>query len=91
MELDHAFSVDGDGSGGGPRRASGTSSIRLELETIRRSLGPVGVDKIAGLIPVETQYSIPPPLRPAVSGSFDTIYVDESLRICRGWWNRSIA
>ncbi|KAL1527380.1 hypothetical protein AB1Y20_016048 [Prymnesium parvum] len=84
LDLDHHFYVDGDGSRGGPRRAVGTSTIRLELETIRRSLGPLEDGAFGGLIPKESQYSIPPPLRAAVSGSFDTIYVDDKLRVCRG-------
>ena len=84
LELDHSFGVEGDGSDGGPRRAAGTCTIRLELETVKRTLGPLETGALGGLIPTDTQYSIPPPLRPAVSGSFDTIYVDERLRICRG-------
>ena len=86
LELDHRFSVTGDGSDGRARRAAGTSSIQLALERVSRTLdAPTSAPgSLADLIPRETAYDIPSPLQGAVTRSFDTLYVDDRLRICRG-------
>jgi len=81
LELDHAFSVAGlTGSSG-----AGSSRIELSLERITRSLEapPSSPGSLAELIPRRTEYGIPLPLSGAVSGCFETIYVDEQLRVCR--------
>ena len=40
LELDHSFSVDGEGgSGGGARRAAAGSLVEVRLESVRRALG----------------------------------------------------
>lgn len=51
----------------------------LKLEKIRRSLQGAG-ESLPSFIPKETSYNLPL----ALSGSFETIYVDSSLRIVRG-------
>ena len=82
LELDHSFSVPGDGSAG-RRQAAASSTIKLSLETVRRTLDSVG-DGLPSLIPRDSTYSLPQLLQP--SGSFETTFADESLRICRGGW-----
>lgn len=82
LELDHSFSVPGDGAAG-RRQAAASSTINLSLETARRTLNSVG-DGLPSLIPRDSEYSLPQLLQP--SGSFETTFADESLRICRGGW-----
>jgi len=82
LELDHSFSVPGDGSAG-RRQAAASSTINLSLETVRRTLDSAG-DGLPSLIPRDSTYSLPQLLQP--SGSFETTFADESLRICRGGW-----
>ena len=88
LELDHAFSVDGDGADGGAKRAAGTSTVRLELEEVRRNLAGAG-DGLPAALPRETSYKLGP--LSAVSslgsaGEFSTTFVDAGLRISRGGW-----
>jgi len=88
LELDHAFTVDGDGADGGAKRAAGTSTVRLELEEVRRNLAGAG-DGLPAALPRETSYKLGP--LSAVSslgsaGEFSTTFVDAGLRISRGGW-----
>lgn len=85
LELDHSFSVEGEGSGG-RRQAAAGSKVDVRLEVVRRSLDGVSDDAggLTQLIPKASEYSLPAPLDMFASGSFDTPYVDEQLRVSRG-------
>ena len=58
LELDHAFSVAGDGSNGGRRQAAASATIEIRLEEVRRSL----CASSATLLPAATHCN---PLQPA--------------------------
>lgn len=83
LELDHAFSVAGDGSNGGRRQAAASATIEVRLEEVRRSLTEMD-DGLASLIPRESSYPVPG-FVPS-EGNFETTFVDETLRISRGGW-----
>ena len=73
LELDHAFSVPGDGSDGGRRQTAASATINLRLEEVRRTLGSVGENPVASLIPRESTYKIPGVVSGVAGvGSFDT-------------------
>ena len=73
LELDHAFSVPGDGSDGGRRQTAASATINLRLEEVRRTLGSVGENPVASLIPRESAYKIPGVVSGVAGvGSFDT-------------------
>lgn len=82
LELDHSFSVEGEGSEGA-RRAASTNQISLCLQTVRRSLDGAGEDGLAKLIPKQTSYEIPQVVGSIGSGGFETTYVDSEIRISR--------
>ena len=71
LELDHSF-VSNDGS---------SKSLDLNLEVVRRNLVSAGPE-LPEFIPKESTYNLPDPIKP--TGSFETTYVDNSLRIARG-------
>ena len=83
LELDHAFSVAGDGSNGGRRQAAASATIEIRLEEVRRSLTEMD-DGLASLIPRESSYPVPGFI--PSEGNFETTFVDETLRISRGGW-----
>lgn len=84
LELDHTFSVEGEGSGG-RRSMAASGRIALNLERVRRTLEDMGDEGglLGGLIPRESKYALPAPLSAASAGEFDTPYCDETLRISR--------
>mmetsp|Transcript_32108 Transcript_32108/g.75822 ORF Transcript_32108/g.75822 Transcript_32108/m.75822 type:complete len:317 (-) Transcript_32108:11-961(-) len=83
LELDHAFTVAGDGSDGGRKQAAASATIEIRLEEVRRSLTAME-DGLASLIPRESSYTIPGFI--PSEGNFETTFVDQTLRISRGGW-----
>lgn len=83
LELDHVFTVAGDGSDGGRKQAAASATIEIRLEEVRRSLTAME-DGLASLIPRESSYSIPGFI--PSEGNFETTFVDQTLRISRGGW-----
>lgn len=73
LELDHKFALK--------EASDGANIIELNLETVRRSLVSAG-DALPQFIPRESIYDLPAPFN--FSGSFETTYVDKSVRIARG-------
>jgi len=89
LELDHVFTVAGDGSDGGRKQAAASATIELRLEEVRRSLSAMGDENqasspIASLIPRESSYAVPRFI--PSEGNFETTFVDQTLRISRGGW-----
>ena len=129
LELDHRFSVEGEGgTSGGVRRAAAGSVVDLQLEQVRRRLskdakgedgaafddgwndmlnpqvrkevraaeqaaqqGPLFGNPLLDAVPRETAYELPDGLGAFVSGSFETPYAGENVRISRGTFGGPIA
>lgn len=78
LELDHQFTVDGEGGGRRAMAAAG-SVVELSLEHVSWRLD--GAEAAAE--PVDGRYALPSALVPFASGKFDTTVIDGVVRISR--------
>jgi len=84
LELDHAFSVEGEGGPeGGRRQMAAGSIVNLRLERIRRSLSGLP-SALADAIPRDGELQLPDLLSTLASGSFDTTFITPQVRVSRG-------